>query len=206
MKTKLFYFTIIAGILLSACATRRAKIIVSYDPTFQTTVIKSVAIFSMRNSALNPSESVEFDNKVKEVFSQKNNSITLIDIAQSKELINKEKLQPELANFLQNFESSGIPDLVFLKKLKSLFNIDAILQGSVTDIKSSDKLSGMKAYTSLTFRYSLLNTSNGKILWQSSSHAVVEYGKTKGMVAPPFYEVAQLAFKKIINTVPTVVK
>ncbi len=201
-KKQVLVFSLIIGTLFGGCVARRATLKTFIDPSIQSTSIKTVAVFAMRNTAFSPGETMEMDRTITQAFNEKNPSVAIFGTTKSDELINKENLVPDYTAFLGEFETSGLPNLVFLNKLKSLFKIDAILQGRLSEIEHRDAGPHMHAQSSLTVRYTLLSTTTGRILWEGTSHAVVEYGKTKGRFAPPFYEVATLAQEKIIRSVP----
>jgi len=206
MKKKYLVLVVIIGLLFSGCWTQNATLKTFIDPSIQTTSIKTVAVFSMRNTAFSPGETMEMDRTITQEFIKKNNSVTVISTSEANAMLNKENLAGEFAEFLTNFEVSGIPNTVFLSKLKTKFNIDAILQGRLSDVKQNDAGREGQAKSSLTIRYTLLSTSSGSILWEGTSNANIVYGSTKGKIAPPFYEVGKLAQEKIISSIPTLAK
>jgi len=192
--------------LLCGCYSKFVSFKTFTDPSIQTSSIKTVAIFQMRNTAFSPGETMELDRTVTQDFISKNSSVKLIGTSESNELLNKENLASEFSQFLQDFEHSGIPNTVFLNKLKSKFDIDAIFQGRLSEVKCHDKNNEGKAQTSFTIRYTLLSTKDGTILWEGTSNVGIIYGKTKGSHAPPFNDVADLAKDKITSSIPYVGK
>lgn len=193
---------IICLFLICSCLTKKATLKTYIDPSIQSASIKKVGVFPIRNTAFSPGEAIEMDRSITQGFFQKNNNITLVNTSESISLINKENLSDEFAKFLHDFESSGIPNTTFLHIIKSKFDMDAILQGKIFDVQQNDRLSGKPAQTSLAIRYTLLSTSNGSILWEGTSNCTVEYGRTKGRFAPPFYEAATLGKDRIIISIP----
>jgi len=204
MKARFFFIGLSIAFILCGCgATKRATLKTFIDPSIQTAAVKTVAVLPMRNTAFSPGETMEMDRVVTQSFSQKNSFVSVIGISEATALLNKENLTTEYAAFLENFESSGVPNTVFLNKLKHILNVDAILQGRMSDVHQNDAMRGAHAQSSLTIRYTLLSTSSGRILWEGTSNATIEYAhRNLGKIAPPFYEVGTLAQEKIISSIP----
>ncbi len=192
------------SLFINGCSSNRATIKTFIDPSIQTDSIKKVAVFPMRNTAFSPGETMEIDKAITQAFMQKNSSVSTIGTTESTSLLNKENLVADFADFLKDFELSGIANTVFLKKLKTQFNIDAILQGRLSDVHQNDAMRGGKAQAALTVRYTLLSTKTGNILWEGTSSAAIEYGKSMGRTSPPFYQIGIMAEEKIISSIPTI--
>ena len=195
---KLFYLFII-GLLFSSCVTRRTTLKTFIDPSIQNSTVKTVAVFQMRNTAFSPGETMDMDRDITQGFILKNPNEKVVGTDESARMLNGENLADEYASFLSGFEGSGIPNTVFLKKLNTKLNLDAILQGALYEVLQNDKMRGAKAKTSLSIRYTLLSTTNGKILWEGTSHAIIEWHKK---YAPAIFEVANLAKDKVISAFP----
>lgn len=202
MKANYLVFIVFIGLVFQGCMTKRASLKSFIDPSIQTATVKTVGVFSMRNAAFSPGETMDMDRAITQAFIQKNRAVAIIGTTEANAMLNRENLAGEFAKFLEDFEKSGIPNTVFLNKLKSEFNIDAILQGRMSDVKQNDAGREGKAQSSLTIRYTILSTSNGTILWEGTSNANIVYGSSKGRFAPPFYEVGTLAQDKIISSIP----
>lgn len=197
---------VIGCFIFSACQTRTASLKTFTDPSISTAPIKTVAVFPMRNTAFSPGETLEIDRIITQSFFAKNNLIKIISITESLALLNIENLAAEFADFLEDFEKSGMPNTVFLNKLKTKFDFDAILQGRLSEVHQNDYGMGEKAHSKLTMRYTLLSTSSGAILWEGTSSAFVEYGKSmgrKGKMAPSFIDIGTMAKDKIVSSIPT---
>lgn len=192
----------VALILLSGCATKRATLKTFIDPSIQSSSVKTVAVFQMRNTSFSPGETMEIDRNITQAFVRKNNSSKLIGAAEAGTMLNDAKLADEYAKFLRDFELSGIANTAFLNKIKML-GIDVILQGNMSGVSQEDRMRVQKAKTTLTIRYTLLDTENGKILWEGTSNATMQWNKR---FAPPLYEVATMAQNKINSSIPTLGK
>lgn len=190
-----------------ACTSSRATLKTYIDPSTDPSKVNTVAIFQMRNTAFSPGETIEMDRAITMAFKQKNSTLKSIGTTDASKLLNDANLASEYSAFLVDFENSGIPNTVFLKKLKDQFDIDAILQGKLYDVKQQDKtnmgFSSIPGQTSCTIRYTILSTNSGKILWEGTSNAVKSTGKK---FAPPIYEVASMAQAKIISSIPSLGK
>jgi hypothetical protein len=206
MRKIFFLLIFISGILLTGCYDKITSIKTFVDPAIQTTSIKKIAAFSMRNTAFSPGETMEMDRIITQGLLSKNSFVSIIGITESTEMLNKENLTKEFTDFLVGFEHSGIPNTVFLNNLKSKFDIDAIFQGRMSEVVQHDKNESGKAQTGFTIRYTLLSTSNGNILWEGTCSAKIVYGKSKSKFSPPFSDVGALAKEKIILSLPTLNK
>lgn len=204
MKTKqVLIFSLIIGILSGGCVARRATLKTFIDPSIQSTSVKTVAVFAMRNTAFSPGETMEMDRTITQAFFQTNLSVKLIGTADASAMLNRENLADEYAGFLGGFETSGMPNTVFLNKLKEKLEVDAILQGRLSEVVQTDRMRHVPARTTATVRYTLLSTTSGRILWEATSNAVIQ---THKRFAPPIYEVATFAQNKILTSIPTLGK
>jgi hypothetical protein len=85
------------------------------DPLNQKSSVKSVAVFQMRNSSFSPGETMGMDRDVTQAFSQKNTSVQLMGSDKSARKLNDENLAREYAQFLRDFETSGIPNSTLMQ-------------------------------------------------------------------------------------------
>jgi hypothetical protein len=204
MKTKqVLVLSLIIGTLLGGCVSRRATLKTFIDPAIQSTSVKTTAVFAMRNTAFSPGETMEMDRTITQAFFQTNVYIKVIGTTDAGALLNRENLADEYSSFLSGFEYSGMPNTVFLNKLKERLNVDAILQGRLSEVVQTDRMKHVPARTTATVRYTLLSTTTGRILWEATSNAVIQ---THKRFAPPIYEVATFAQNKILTSIPTLGK
>ena len=208
MKKKSSFFLVavfIAGILLlTGCSKVTLKTFV--DPSLQTSSIKSIAVFSLRNTALSPGEALALDRAMTQEFLQKNGNLKIIGASEATTKLNESGLVEEYSKFLYNFEHSGIPNTTTLRKIGKQLGVDAILQGTLSDVIQRDgSYPGVASLSSLTLRYTLMSTQNGNILWEGTSNAR-KSGATTFSKAAPLYEVIDIAQKKILTGLPTLGK
>ena len=111
----------------------------------------------------------------------------------------RHSLADEWAKFLDDYNSSGIPNSQLLFEIGDALNVDAIMQGEIVDVYQRDgKYGGDTALSRVTVRYSILSTDSGKLLWEATSRGSRESATTLAD-APPLIEVIQLAQEKILN-------
>jgi hypothetical protein len=212
MRKKSLFFALSAFacvFLLSSCWHTRVTLKTFVDPSIQTSSIKSIAVFSLRNTSLNPGEALQLDRSLTQAFLKKNVSVKIIGSAESTAMLNEKNLVDPYSKFLSGFESSGIPNVNILKQIGSELGVDAILQGTLYDVIQKDGaggFGGQRPQTSLTLRYTLLNTNNGNTLWEGSSNADKSKASNSRNPAPPLYEVITAAQQKILTDLPVLGK
>lgn len=209
MKTKSsvnFVLMVFASLLLiSRCSPSRVTLKTFVDPSLQSNSIKSIVAFPLRNMALSPGEGLELDRSVTQAFFKKNPNVKIMGTSEATLKLNEYSLVEDYTHFLEDFEHSGIPNTAILKKIGDKLGVDAILQGRLSDIKQNDASYGVSASTSLSLRYTLLNTLNGNTIWEGTSNARLD--KTPAWSkAPPLYEVIEIAHKKILTGMPVLGK
>lgn len=197
---KVYFFLAFTVLFSLGCVQTRATLKTYIDPSIQTSAVQSVAVFSMRNTAFSPGETLEMDRAITQGFAQKNPGVKIIGSAEASRMINDANLTSEFSLFLEDFERSGIANTKMLNKIKNL-GADAILQGRLSEISQIDKniKLGIRAKTTVTVRYTLLSTSNGNILWEGTSNGVK---RTYKRFAPPIYELVTKAQEKVIGSIP----
>jgi hypothetical protein len=70
---------------------------------------------------------MEMDRTITQAFFQTNLSVKLIGTADASTMLNRENLADEYAGFLGGFETSGMPNTVFLNKLGESGQIDHLI-------------------------------------------------------------------------------
>lgn len=172
------------------------------EPSLQPGAVKSIAIFPMRNVRLQPDELREINRSITEGFRKQNPQLKIVGATESVTMLNDGGLAEKYSEFLRNYSQSSIPDVKILQEIGRSLGVNAILQGEVFSVNQMDAPSKMYyGKTSLQMRYILLSTSNGSILWDSSSSAFKL--SEPGQPAPAIYEVIQMGQEKILNSLPT---
>lgn len=194
------YFIIIGSLfLLAGCVSKKATLKTFVDPSIETSAVNSIAVFSLRNTSINPGESIEFDRALTQAILKKNKNVKIIGASEVTRKLNDAELVQEYSQFLDDFANSGIPNTKTLQKIGKVLRVDAILQGTFSQIIQKDCAPYIPNQTSLTLRYTLLNTKNGNIIWEGTSSSRKSGGRCE---AWPLYDVIDLAVKKILTGLP----
>jgi hypothetical protein len=172
------------------------------DPNYGAGQIQSVAVFPMRNANFAPSEARQINRKISTFINQQNPEIEIFGAAESIEKLNEADMADEWARFLDNYTSSGVPNVNSLKMFGDILGVDAIIQGEVVNIFQQDGRYGSnKGTTRVTIRFSMLGTTSGKVLWEASSDGISGTVTTVES-APPLIDAVNLAMDKILKNMP----
>ncbi|SRR5258706_7915173 len=189
-------------IVLSGCVTPRVTLKTFVDPSLQSSSINSIAVFSLRNTALSPGEALEIDRAITQGFIKKNGNVNVMGASEATAKLNDANLVTDYSKFLMDFESSGIANTTTLQKVGDALSVNAILQGRLSDVvQKTGSYPGVAPVTSLTLRYTLLSCKTGNTLWEGTSNSA-KYGATVFSQPPPLYEVIFLAQEKIFTGLP----
>jgi hypothetical protein len=200
MKKKLilFVFLLISLVILTGCG-ESATIDTYSDPSFSKGSISKLAIFPMQNTRLAPSQSRQINRNITRGVNSINPDIKIMGAREATRVINQNNLADEWADFLEDYNSSGIPNSQILFEIGDALNVDAIMQGEIVDVFQRDgRFGGNVAMSRVTVRYSVLGTDSGKLLWEATSRGSSETATTLSE-APPLIEVIKLAQEKILN-------
>jgi hypothetical protein len=192
------------GLALACASAPKGTVSVdsSVDPSLRAGAIKRVAVFPIRNVRLSPDELREINRAMVEAFQRQNPQVSILGPAESVTRLNESELAEVYSEFLRNYAQSAIPDVNALKRIGASLATDAILQGEVFDISSSDGVTGTFGRTSLVIRYTLVANATGTVLWQSTSRAV-EYSKKANQPAPTLFAIMQKGQEKILGALPS---
>lgn len=128
--------------------------------------------------------------------------MAIVSSAEAIQVLNDSGLADEWARFLDNYNSSGIPNASVLRDIGHVLGVDAVIQGEIVNIQQSDGVyGGNKGTTRVTVRYSMMGVQSGKLLWEASSDGLRTTATTLES-APPVIEAVQLAQQKILATLP----
>jgi len=198
----LFLISIGFVFILTSCAASTASLNSYVDPSFSNETIKRLAVFPIRNTKFAPSEAQQINRKVSQRIGRKNKNIDIMSSNEAIILLNDNDMSSEWARFLDNYNSSGIPDANILYKVGEVLKIDGIVQGEIVDLIQHDGRYGAnKGTTRVTVRFSMLSTNSGKLLWEASSEGLRTTSTTLES-APPLIEAVNLAVDKILSNLP----
>lgn len=176
------------------------------DPALQSSSVKNVAIFPIRNTRILPGESREMVRSFTREFVKINRSVNILSATEVTDKLNEKDMAEQYADFLRHYAVSGIPNVKILNKIGVALEVDAIVQGEIFGLVQRDgHYPGVMARTSLTLRYSLISTSKGDVLWEATcSVSIQPSGLTATVWSPPplIIEVIQLAQEKVLTDLP----
>ncbi len=194
---------VLIALLLMSCATHKGSINSFVDPSFTSTQIKSVAVFPIRNTQAAPSEARQINRRLALALRQQNPSVALVNETEATQKIHEANLGEDWAEFVTGFSASGIPDVKKISQIGAAIDVDAILQGELMSVRQVDGQYGANAgITVVTVRYTLLDASDGRLLWEASAEGRRQTATTV-QSAPPIIEAVDLAVEKIIQNLPT---
>jgi hypothetical protein len=188
-------------VLLSGCATNKGTINTFYEPSYNVGSVKTLAVPTIRNARLAPSESQQIGRSVNKAIAQKNPSITLVSANKFANLINDLGLVDDYSDFIEDYVTSGIANREFLEQLRNN-NIDAIMLSELSNSYQQDGAYGRnKAQTRITLSFTIMNTHTNDVIWTASSDGI-KGSATTVAEAPALIEAINLAVKKIEQSVP----
>lgn len=191
----------LVAIILSGCGSR-ATISTYSDPSFAPGSIKRVAIFPIKNTSIAPGEARVLEREMARAISSINPSVHIVGSTEAIQLLNEHDLADAWAEFLDNYTSSGIPNVRKLFEIGDSLGVDAILQGEIIYVFQRDGIfSAASGQTRVTVRYSILGTDSGKLLWEATTDAS-KTTATSMEKAPPLVDVIRIAQEKINANLP----
>lgn len=193
-------FLIIAMFELAACSGANVRTFT--DPALSSEPIKSIAVFPLRNGRFSLTDSMEIDRKFTSELHRRAPSLHIMGPSETVEKVNSAGLQNELSTFLINYDTSGVPDQIFLKQLGAALKVDAMIQGRVFGLRQQDGGVGSWGTTQVSVGYSMVGATSGRVLWDSVSEATVNTGGHLAMSAPPITDAIQVAADKILDSLP----
>lgn len=184
-----------------SCATHRATINSYTDPNFNAGA-RSLAIFPIRNARLAPSEAQQLNRMISQELTRRRPSLKLVSPAEVVRLLNEKGLAEDWANFLEDYSSSGVPNVETLQRIGEAVRVDVIYQAEIVNVFQQDgQYGGNKGRTRVTVRATMLDTKRGTLVWEATSDGIRGTATTMES-APPIYECIELALQKILSTLP----
>ena len=203
MKKHFYLITFFLFIFLFySCSVSKATLNSYVDPNIDKEPMDVIAIFPAKNTRLAPSEANQIMRKISQSIHQRNPNIKLLSPNEVIDQLNQLNMADDWAYFLDNYNSSGVPDENFLREVGESLNIDCILHGELVNVFQQDGAYGInKGTTRVTVRMAILSTRSGKLLWEASSDGV-RATTTTVESAPPIIEAVNLAIDKILENLP----
>ena len=200
--TPLIFTIIFTFISVQGCGGSGADIQNYQDPALSKYDIKTIAVLPIRNSYLNLNESKDINRYFMTGVSRKIAKFTVISPDDAIESLNRDTLVEQYYNYLVAYSTTGIPNRELVKKLGKSIGCDAVIQGEIYNITKKDGEYGKnKGETRCSVRYSMVSTTDGKVIWETSADA---YEKTDLTFsgAPALMDVVKVGVDEIITSMP----
>lgn len=202
LKATILVCLFLVLIILQACGGSGADTQNYQDPALSKYDIKTIAVLPMRNSYLNLNETQDINRYFMTGASRKISKFTVISPDDAIESLNRDTLVDKYYDYLVSYATTGIPNRDLIKKLGKSIGCDAVIQGEVFDIKKKDGEYGKnKGETRCNVRYSMVSTTDGKVIWETTAEA---YEKTDFTLsdAPSLMGVVKIGIDEIIASMP----
>ncbi|MEN8192137.1 MAG: hypothetical protein ABFS12_04940, partial [Bacteroidota bacterium] len=179
------------SLVLVECTASGTNLNSYVDPSLDLSLMHKIALIPMKNSEFSNSEIRIIDQKIETAIHNINSDIVVIPSVNADYLLDTYKLKALWLNFLDNYNSSGIPDKNDLILFGDAFKIDAMIYGKIVNIHQvngrdafygvEDTYGGNEGMTKVTVKYVMLSTKKGILLWESSFEGVK---KTRAIKVP----------------------
>jgi hypothetical protein len=113
-----------ASLVVCSCALQTATINQFVDPAYGPGTVNKLAVFPIRNQRLAPSEAQQVNRKISTAINQKNPRIQIMAAPEATQLLNDNGLAESWASFLDNYISSGVPDVKKLRSIGEALGVD----------------------------------------------------------------------------------
>lgn len=192
---------LVIALFVSGCATNKGSINSHYEASYQEGTIELLAVPSIRNARLAPSESRQVARGINKAIAEKNPHIELLSANRFANLLNDRNLVDNYSDFIEDYVNSGISDVQFLRQLAEE-GIDAILLSELSNVRQRDGSYGTnKGNTRVTMGMTIIETASGDVVWTASADGIRTNVTTIGS-APPIAEAVELAIEKVQDSVP----
>ena len=187
--------------LVSACAASKGTINTFCEPSYQSGSVTSLAVPTIRNARLAPSESQQIGRSVNQAIAAKNPNLDLISANDFANLLNDLGLVDDYSDFIEDYATSGIANREFLQHLRAN-RIDAIMLSELSNVTQEDGAYGRnRGQTRVTMTFTVMGTQTNDVIWTASADGMKGTATTVES-APPLIEAINLAVEKIRAAVP----
>jgi len=195
-------FCLMSLVILAGCAASRGTINSFYEPSYMQGSVNLLAIPTIRNARLAPSESQQIGRSVNRAIAEKNPTVKMMSANKFSNLLNDSGLVDSYADFIEDYITSGIANREFLENLRNN-DIDAIM---ISELSNAYRADGSLGYnlgeTRVTISFTIIDTKTNDVIWTAIADGKKGTASTLGD-APPLIEAINLAVEKIVGAVPT---
>lgn len=151
------------------------------------------------NSKLSAGKAAEVSSSFAKAVSRRNSSLVLISGSESVARLNSVGKADLWSEFLRNYSTGGIPNTTSIKEVAASLGVDAIIQGTIIEIKQEDSNGYSYPMTRVVLRYTMFNAADGAILWEVTGDGSIQPYSYK---AVPIFEALKLANDKVLENLP----
>ena len=187
---------------VAGCATHSGKVRAFTDPSAQPGTIKALAVFPIRNARLAPGDAQEINRQVTSELTRLHPTVQIMGPSEVVRLLNEADLAAEWARFLEDYSASGVPDSKRLQRVADALHVPVFLQGELVNVVQEDGIAFVRQGSArVTIRFSLLDATKGKTLWEATGDGLQTRSTTVG-AAPPLIDAIKLALEKLVPSIP----
>lgn len=184
------------------CAVKKGTINSYVEPTYQQGSIKKVAVFSIRNASVAPSQARDINVRLIKAIVDKNSDVAIVSPANALKAINEAGLASKWADFVEDYYTSGIANKEILTEISRALEVDAIMQGQLVNVQQRDGDGWVTTgSTRVTVSFSIVQASTAKEIWSAAADGVSI--RAADLDAPPIAEAIDLALDKVIQNIPS---
>lgn len=193
-----------------ACSGSYSTILSYKNPSLNSEIVNSVAIFPLRNALVqqnvyvNTDDLKELNQMFQTEFVNKNSKINILTPISSTEFLNKNDLVNSYETLMKDYENTSIPNTQILNSIGQELKVDAVIQGFLLEVIQLDGRVWNPSYqgeTKITVKYVLFSTNTGELLWECTCNGEKIVSSLKK--APSISEMIDVIKEKIINELPT---
>jgi hypothetical protein len=161
--------------------------------------VQRVAIMPITNQRINAGQAIELNRAFIQQIQRRNPQIQVVAGQNAIAVLNEKDLADAWSNFLVGYATSGLPNTRTLTRIAEALGVDAIVVGSIYNVKQEDSDGFRYPMTQVSLRYTMFSGKDGSVQWELTGE-----GKSQpyGYAAAPVFEVAKLAHEKVLEGLP----
>ena len=187
------------GVALAVAGCTSAKLDSYVSAGHSAGSVRRVAIMPITNQRINAGQAIELNRAFIQQVQRRNPQIQVVGGQDAIAMLNDKDLADAWANFLVGYSTSGLPNTKTLTRIAEALGVDALVVGSIFNVKQEDSDGFRYPITQVSIRYTMFSGKDGSVLWELTGEAK---SQPYGYSAPPVFEVAKLAHEKILEGLP----
>ena len=160
---------------------------------------RRIAVMPMTNQGIDAAQANKLNRAFIQRIQRRNPQIQVVAGQSAIAVLDEKNLADAWSRFLVGYAISGLPNARTLTRIAEALGVDAIVVGSIHDVKQEDSDGVRYPLTQVSLRYTMFSGKDGSVQWQLTGE-----GKSEpyGYSAPPVFDVAKLAHRKILEGLP----